>query len=131
MNLFYQRDNRDKWVVDDRAFHRLGRLICTFPEIEVFRIKWSVVKSRDIEYPQSDMAAKDYDHLFKLLIIGEFSSHMSHRLKQADSRVVIGPWPPPPNMITIALFQGILGLVKVPYWWDLQTTTSVETTLRR
>ena len=30
------------------------------------------------------MAAKDYDHLFKLLIIGEFSSHMSHRLKQAE-----------------------------------------------
>ena len=69
MNLFYQRDNRDKWVVDDRAFHRLGRLICTFPEIEVFSIKWSEVKSRDIEYPPSDMAAKDYDHLFKLLIM--------------------------------------------------------------
>ena len=24
------------------------------------------------------MAAKDYDHLFKLLIIGEFSTDMSH-----------------------------------------------------
>ena len=64
-----------------------------FSEIEEFGSKWSV-KSRDIEYQQSAMAAKDYDHLFKLLIIGEFSAQYGHLHSWviASHKLLCGHW---------------------------------------